>query len=187
MLILMLLVPPGTGSRAQRYVEIREIARWGHGNWQVRKVENTHFQMRNCEIWTGGDGIGTLRLTVGDGGADASLTYQPVVFRGMPLPMTDQDDFLMLFDGKPNWIAAEVTISEWVDDWEMFRVDASLSNEGVAEAVQNLRDANTLLVGTQGRGKPHVIDTFLLDGFTATWLKAGEWCGFDPEKRFRTL
>ncbi|NIZ08013.1 hypothetical protein [Pseudooceanicola sp. HF7] len=164
----------------------RELAYWTHGNWNVALVENIEHDIRTCRVWTGGDGIGTVSLTVGEGGFDAAFSYQPVTFRGMAPPMELDDDVMMIFDGQESWIAEEMEIFGWYDDSGIYQVDAALSNYLVAETVQSLEAANTLLMGTHRGGQSHVIDSFLLSGFTATWLKAADWCGFDPDKQFQT-
>ena len=124
---------------------------------------------------------------MGEGGADAAFVYTPVLFRGLPQPLVPQDRLALLVDGQDSPLARRMEIVEWHDQWGDFVVDASLGGPDVSVAVRALRAANTLIVGRMEAGGPQVLDTFLLSGFTATWLKASEWCRFDPARGFRTL
>ncbi len=166
------------------FAEEVQLAYWEHGSWRVALVEDTQWNMRSCRVWTGGDGNGTLALHVGDGGADASFSYEPVTFRNIAPPMTLDDEMVLMFDGQESWIADELTVSEYYNDFGDFVVDASLSNSFVSETVKELRAGNTVIVGVRRGGAPKVFDTFLLNGFTATWLKASEWCRFNAGKSF---
>jgi hypothetical protein len=180
MALLLVLVSPV--ARA----EVVQLDHWQHGAWRVALTEDTAYGVRACRVWTGGDGLGTVSFHVNDRGGDATLAYEPVWFRGMPPPFDWNETVGLVFDGQSSGIGPALEIVEWVDEWGAQRMDASITNALVAEAVALSRRSNTLIVTVAGDGPTRVNDTFLLDGFTATWLKASEWCRFDADKRFQT-
>ncbi|WP_118133528.1 hypothetical protein [Oceanicella sp. SM1341] len=176
-----LLALAGAAPAAER----RELAYWEHGSWRVAMIEQVGVDIRQCEVFTGGDGNGSLRITVGEGGSDAALTWLPVWFRGMEQPITLDDEMVLLLDGQESPLSGAMEVFEGPDEYGEPSVDASLGSADVPEAVRALRAGNVLVAGARREGALRVIDTWLLDGFTAAWLKASEWCGFDPRAAFR--
>lgn len=179
-LLSLCLISPGHGAQAHE----RSLSSWSHGAWSVDLLENAAFGYRSCRVSTGGDGSGTLALRIGEGGADATFSYTPVWFRGMAPPLHWDDKMALIFDGQPSPMADKMEIVTFTDAGGESIVDAALSNGYVADTVGLLRASNTVIVAVGRDGVTSPYDTYLLTGFTATWLKAAEWCGFDPAKRF---
>lgn len=150
-------------------------AYWEKGHWRVQTTDTG-----SCEIRTGGDGNGSLSISVDPQGFNATLAYHPVYFRGEALPLRDTDAVSLIFDGEESWLSEEIFVAEGTSEWGEPSVEAILTTGFTADAVAALRASNTLLVARMREGETQVFDTYLLDGFTANWLKAAEWCGFDP-------
>lgn len=161
-----------------------EVQTWAHGAWHVRQYQHAGFDFYGCEVWTGGDGAGVVSIDVNDGGADASLDYTPVAYRGLPAPLTLDDQVALIFDGQVSAASEAMEVMELENEWQEWIVSAGIFNFMIAETVQDMRAANTLEVGVARNGALTVYDTYPLTGFTATWLKASEWCRFDPDKAF---
>lgn len=166
--------------------EDRSLARWDRGVWHVALTENVQWNQRSCVVWTGGDGAGTFSVHVGEGGGDASVSYIPVSYRGMPSALDTADSAAMLIDGRATWLGYEMELGGLPNDWGSYNPDAGLSNHLVAETVQELRAGNMLQMGGVQNGHTQIYDEFGLTGFTATWLKASEWCRFNPNKTFQS-
>ncbi|KAA2314714.1 hypothetical protein DL237_06710 [Pseudooceanicola sediminis] len=177
------LISPGQTAQA----DSRTLDEWAHGVWSVALQQDATHGNRVCHLSNGGDGRGNLAISVGDGGGDATFSYTPVWFRGMAAPLTLDDTIALIFDGQASPIGPEMEITEYTNEWGDAVVDAALSNMFVAETVDLLRASNSLIVGVKRDGEMTIYDSYMLNGFTATWLKAAEWCGFDPAKRFVTL
>ncbi|WP_424931543.1 hypothetical protein [Amaricoccus macauensis] len=148
---------------------------WEKGHWRVQTTDTG-----SCEVRTGGDGNGSLSLHVDPKGFNATLVYEPVYFRGEALPLRDTDEISLIFDGEESWLSSEVFVSEGTSDWGEPSVEAIMTTGFIGDAVAELRASNTLIVARMREGEARVFDTYLLDGFTANWLKAAEWCDFDP-------
>ncbi|MAC80562.1 MAG: hypothetical protein CML66_21140 [Rhodobacteraceae bacterium] len=161
---------------------------WEHGSWRVRKYETPGYAgFGGCEVRTGGDGAGVVSIHVGDGGSDASVSYVPVAFRGMPSPLMLDDTVFFFVDGLPIAVSHQLEISEYENGYGEWQVSADAGNDGVAGTVRDLRAGNLMEVGVTRAGTMTIYDSYPLNGFTATWLKASDWCGFDPARTFQTL
>lgn len=164
------------------------VDRWSHGAWHVRFFANPDFPgFGGCEVWTGSDGAGVFGITVGEDGVDASLSYVPVAPRGYPSPLIDGDFVSLIVDGQVIPVSQELEIYELENEFGEWEVSADAGNSGVAGTVRSLRAGGVMEVGVTRQGQMTIYETYALTGFTATWLKAAEWCGFDPDKRFATL
>ena len=187
MALAAVLAMPWCGAGVARAENVT-VDRWSHGAWHVRFFTNPDFPgFGGCEVWTGSDGAGVFGITVGEDGADASLSYVPVAPRGYPSPLIDGDLVSFIVDGQVIPVSQELEISEMENAFGEWEVSADASNRGVASTVRSLRAGDVMKVGVTRQGQMTIYETYSLSGFTATWLKVAEWCGFDPNKRFVTL
>lgn len=149
---------------------------WEHGAWRVHMTDTGA-----CELRTGGDGNGALLFSIGENGYDGVLSYIPVWFRHDPLPLDVYDEIALIFDGTPTWLSDEMAVLQGTDAFGEPTVEASMTNGFAAETVAALRDGDVVEIGVTHEGAFRIFDTYSLSGFTAVWLKAAEWCSFDPD------
>lgn len=150
--------------------------RWSHKAWQVTKKDT------RCTLSTGGDGDDYFRVSFANRGLDAAVDYEPLIIRGYPVPLSAGDEVELRIDGKPNWLGEEMSTFEDKNEWDEYRIVATLTTGFVPELVEALRRGNELEVGKTDASGSRTLAKFSLSGFTASLLKASEWCRFDPKK-----
>ena len=157
--------------------------RWSYGAWTVRKYEYVEFDSYGCEVWTGNDGgAGVLAIDVNDGGAEVTITYTPANLRDSAGPMTPGDSVVLIVDSLILPISTKIEVGAFQNDWSDSEFSALAHNAFVTETIDALRAGDLVEVGVQHAGQFMIYDVFSLYGVTATWLKASEWCGFDPDR-----
>lgn len=165
-----------------------EVRAWDHGAWNLRTYAAPGRPgLAGCEVWTGGAGAGVFSIHMGNGGADASVSYVPVTVRGLPTPLTPDDTVLLIVDGRPLALPEELDVFAFENASGEWEVSADAGNLAVADTVRALRAGTMMQVGVTHANSLAIHEDYPLTGFTATWLKAADWCGFDPGKTFRTL
>lgn len=156
---------------------------WSYGAWTVRKYEYAEFDSYGCEVWTGNDGgAGVLAININDGGAEVAINYTPADLSDSPGPMTPGDPVALIVDRLIQPISAKMEVGAFQSDWSNSEFSASAHNTLVSETIDALRAGDIVEVGVHHAGQFKIYDVFSLYGVTATWLKASEWCGFDPDR-----
>ena len=154
---------------------------WSHKAWHVA------FTAGACSLWTGSDGSGTFELTFGRGGVDGAAHYLPIVYSNLPLPLREEDGYEILIDGQPSGFGPEMWFYDGPDAYGRYMVGAALTGGFVPDLVEAFRQGNALAIRVTPMGKAaYVADAFSLAGFSAAYLKASEWCQFDPDALLRS-
>lgn len=149
-----------------------------------RKDWRASFDGQRCRIWTGGDGSGTVAISIDPLGYNVGLDYDAVVYRGYPSPLTqDVDEVDLMFDGRPAGLIGEMYVHQGYDAYNHPTAGAALTAGFVIDAIRQMRAGSRLDVfrSNYRTGERGVIDSFSLSGFTATYLKISEWCRFHPD------
>ncbi|MFN3259305.1 MAG: hypothetical protein ACE37J_01980 [Pikeienuella sp.] len=149
---------------------------WAHKDWRA--------EMRGevCSIHTGGDAEGSFRLEFDRGGFNAEAIYHPLWYRSEPQPLDFDDGFEILIDGEAIWLGDELSVYVGADEYGDYFRAAALTSGFVQELATALRAGGRIgfVVLRAGR-EPALYDELSLSGFTANFLKAAEWCGFNPD------
>lgn len=150
---------------------------WSHKDWSATQREDGR-----CAIWTGGDGAGSVVISMDPGGFNASAEYIPVWYRSEPMPLEPDDYVVIYIDGQESWLSEEMGVFDGTDDWgDPYRA-AGMTGGLVPEFIGLLRPADTLDFSRQrGTEDPLPFDSFSLAGFTAALMKTAEWCKFNPK------
>jgi hypothetical protein len=148
---------------------------WSYKDWHVS------IDKDRCRIATGGDGNDVFSLAFSKGGVDASAQYEPLLIRGYPSRLAVSDSLILIIDGKEHRLGDEMLIHEGQNEWNEYFIAASLPSGMVPELVSVLGAASTLELRKELSNPPDAMAIFSLSGFTATLLKAAEWCSFDAK------
>ncbi len=149
---------------------------WSHKDWHV-SVENAR-----CRMVTGGDGNDTFSLSFERGGFNAAAAYEPLTMRGYAPSVVPNDELALLINRKPHHLGDELSVHEGRDEYGDSFVAASIPSGLVGDLIAALKSASSLEVQKTEHDKPRTLAAFSLSGFTATLLKAAEWCEFDPQQ-----
>lgn len=150
---------------------------WSHKDWRAHQADNGR-----CAIWTGGDGDGTITISMDPGGYNASADYIPVWARSEAMPLEFNDYIVITIDGEESWLSEETGVLEGTNEWGEYYRAASMTGGLVPEFINMLRPADRLNFAIQrGAEDPLTYDSFSLAGFTAALMKTAEWCKFNPK------
>jgi hypothetical protein len=150
---------------------------WSHKDWRV-EVSGSRCLMR-----AGGDGEDYLLVGFDKDGYNAAFTYEPLIMRGAPVALSKTDEIILFVDGQENWLGEEMFVSEGENEYGEYSIVASLTSGFVYELTMLLRKSGSLEVRKrQADGAVSTLATFSLAGFAATYLKAAEWCKFNPDQ-----
>lgn len=164
--------------------ERQTLSQWNSGAWNVALVNDTRWNQKSCIVWTGGDGTGILRMHISHGGGDASFGYTPVAFSNVPSPLYNAVSVLVVVDGYIMSVGSDMEIGTSQNEWNEPETYASVSNTNVSNVVEAFRLGDQVDMGGAETGQIAIFDSYSLSGFTANWLKAAEWCAFQPDKVF---
>lgn len=155
---------------------------WEHKDWKVFGERNAKGK-KVCTAMTGGDGSDMFHVVAAAGG-DISIYYQEQTYRGMKPVLNKNDAILFRFDDKKQTVYDDVSVFITVDAEGIPQATANLPSGYSAEVIRTMRASSSVSVLRENpkTGKPVLVSKFSLAGFTATLLKASEWCGFDANK-----
>lgn len=170
--ILLLAAAPAVAS---------EDAYWEFGDWSVAVTQSfgEEHAYTECRAWTGGDGDPTLSVIAGliDGEVHEPPHVEVVerAMRGQPTAMVDGSTTAFLFDDGTLFPAAMYTGES--EDGPMYRIGHIFVDQDLVTSVlRAMRHGALVHVGIS----PEWTQTFSLAGFTASFGKIAEQCGFDP-------
>lgn len=152
---------------------------WEYGSWKVSVERKDSYEdgvYYNCQAWTGGDGepyarVGISSQDVGPPHAYPGVTIEEYAPRGYQTYMQSQQRMYLWFDDEDTYDGV---------------VEAYYDNDGLPNAIVSfyypyslpvllaMRRNNQMDVVVEGR----VFHSFFLNGFTASYLKMMEGCGF---------
>lgn len=152
---------------------------WEYGSWKVSVERQESYEdgvYYNCQAWTGGDGepyarVGISSQDVGPPHAYPGVTIEEYAPRGYQTFMQGQQRMYLWFDDEDTYDGM---------------VEAYYDNDGLPNAIVSfyypyslpvlmaMRRNNQMDVVVEGR----VFHSFFLNGFTASYLKMMEGCGF---------
>ncbi len=152
---------------------------WEYGSWKVSVERKDSYEdgvYYNCQAWTGGDGepyarVGISSQDVGPPHAYPGVTIEEYAPRGYQTFMQGQQRMYLWFDDEDTYDGV---------------VEAYYDNDGLPNAIVSfyypyslpvllaMRRNNQMDVVVEGR----VFHSFFLNGFTASYLKMMEGCGF---------
>lgn len=152
---------------------------WEYGSWKVSVERQESYEdgvYYNCQAWTGGDGepyarVGISSQDVGPPHAYPGVTIEEYAPRGYQTFMQGQQRMYLWFDDEDTYDGV---------------VEAYYDNDGLPNAIVSfyypyslpvllaMRRNNQMDVVVEGR----VFHSFFLNGFTASYLKMMEGCGF---------
>ena len=147
-----------------------------HGNWATVKIGQVCYvySLRSAK-----DTSGTLIFGFLEKGYNASFEYRYTPYPGESGSPWDQEDYVVLsVDGSESWLGDEMTTG--LDSHGDF---ASLTAGFVPEIIAMIRAATSnveVAFDREKLGERWVYGLFSATGFSATVVKAGEWCQFDP-------
>jgi len=155
---------------------------WEHKDWKVHSERDAKGK-KVCTATTGGDGSDMFHV-VATAGGDLSIYYQEQTYRGMKPALNKSDAIVFRFDDKKQSVYDDVQVFLTVDAEGIPQATAGLPSGYSAEVIRTMRASSSVSVLREHpkTGKPALVGKFSLAGFTATLLKASEWCGFDANK-----
>jgi len=155
---------------------------WEHKDWKVFSERNAQGK-KLCTAMTGGDGSDMFYVVAAAGG-DISIYYREQTYRGMKPALKKEDSIVFRFDDKKQTEYDDVQVFLGVDAEGIPLATANLPGGWSAEVIRTMRASSSVNVlrDNPKTGKRALVGKFSLAGFTATLLKASEWCGFDASK-----
>lgn len=151
---------------------------WSYGSWQVvaETIDTGEDLRRTCTAFTGGDGNPTLSVEISNGDAGPphlfpSVEVRESAFRGYPTVMQDGQALFIRFDDEDSM---DAVVTGYFDEdgfaQATFRFDHP-DSQWVLRAMRKNGQLDAVVGG-------QVFATFFLDGFTASYVKAMDECGF---------
>ncbi|MFT6460413.1 hypothetical protein [Pseudophaeobacter arcticus] len=147
-----------------------------HGDWATVKIGQVCYvySLRSAK-----DTSGTLIFGFLEKGYNASFEYRYAPYPGETGAPWDEDDLVALsVDGEESWLGEEM-----MSGWDSQGYFTSLTGGFVSEMIGMVRAATDTVEVAFDReklGERWVYGLFSATGFSATVVKAGEWCQFDP-------
>lgn len=154
---------------------------WDYKDWRVMvETVDTGEDLRiTCTALTGGDGDPTLSVILSNGDAGPPDFYpQPTLsehaIRGYNSMM--QDGARVLFEADTGWLT-EGFVNGGINEDGFAEAFAQANQGDSLEMLQTMRKAGKLFVTLDGE----VVYAASLSGFTASYGKIAEQCGFSTE------
>lgn len=147
-----------------------------HGGWATVKIGQVcHvFSLRSSR-----DTSGALVFSFLEKGYNPSFEYRYAPYPGEDGPPWDETDTVVFsIDGEESWLGDEMA-----SGWDTQGNFVSLTSGFVSDMISALRAADGIVDVAFDRhklGEQWVYGRFSAIGFSATIVKAGEWCQFDP-------
>lgn len=152
---------------------------WEYGSWTVYvdDIDTGEDLRRTCVAITGGDGMPTVKVEISDGDAGPPHAYPSVVInesaiRGHGTVMQDGQDAYVRFDDEDSM---DGTVAGYFDDEGFAQADIAFHSPQSQWVLQAMRRNGQMDVVVAHQE----FFTAFLDGFTASYLKMMEQCGFD--------
>lgn len=152
---------------------------WEYGSWRVviDEVDTGEDLRRTCYALTGGDGQPTVAFSFSNGDAGPPWFFPSVIVyesapRGFDTVLQDGQSAYIRFDDEQ---VMDGTVYAYLDEDGFARAEISFDHPLSQWVLQSMRVNGQMDVVVAG-------DVFMyayLDGFTASYLKAAEECGFD--------
>ncbi|SFR09043.1 hypothetical protein [Poseidonocella sedimentorum] len=148
-----------------------------HGAWATVKIGHI------CHVYSlrsSRETSGALVFSFPERGYDASFEYRYAPYPGeVDDPWGPNDPVVIFVDGEESWIGEEMSTG-----WDSRGDFASLTTGFVPDMMSMVRGATGIVEVALDRvelGERWIYGQFSAEGFTATVVKAGEWCLFDPD------
>ena len=154
---------------------------WEHKDWRTYAESDAHG-VRHCTAMTGGDGDNMLELHATTAGG-VSLRFEEQTYRGLKPFLQETDLLSFRVNSSPVTDSGDLHPSLGYDADGIPVATAGVPAGAAVSLLAAMRSATTLTVlHSRGPGDaPDAIGEFSLAGFTANYLKAAEWCGFEPD------
>lgn len=154
---------------------------WRHKDWSAAQYG------RVCVLWTGGDGHGSFRVRIEEGGYNADIVYEPIWARGYHEPVGFEDEFSVYIDGRETDYGPEMAVYDGEDEWGEYFRRVGMTTGFTPAMIFEMRRGGRLAMQVDKPGQaPAVYDDFSLSGFTASFLKVSEWRRFHPDRLFQS-
>ncbi len=152
---------------------------WEYGSWRVwvEQIDTSQDLRRTCIASTGGDGLPSVAVTFSNGDAGPPDYFPSVVIhdyapRGYDTVLQDGQPVYVRFDDEQ---VMDSTVHANIDEEGFARATISFDDPVSQWVLQSMRVNGQMDVVVDGQVFMYVY----LDGFTASYLKAAEECGFD--------
>ncbi len=153
-------------------------ATFERGNWAAAKIGQT------CHVFTQRahrDTSGALVFSFGPGGYNAGFTYEYTPWPGETGAPWDEGDFVLLeADGQEIWLGEEM-FAALAPNGYVADLTGGLVSEMIAVTLAAQSDISVNFDRT-AHGEVWLYGKFATEGFGASLARAGEWCGFDPNR-----
>lgn len=152
---------------------------WEYGSWKVSVERQDSYEdgvYYNCQAWTGGDGepyarVGISSQDVGPPHAYPGVTIEEYAPRGYQTFMQGQQRMYLWFDDEDTY---DGIVRSYYDNDGLPNAVVSFYYPYSLPVLLAMRRNNQMDVVVEGR----VFHSFFLNGFTASYLKMMEGCGF---------
>lgn len=152
---------------------------WEYGSWKVSVERKDSYEdgvYYNCQAWTGGDGepyarVGISSQDVGPPHAYPGFTIEEYAPRGYQTFMQGQQRMYLWFDDEDTY---DGVVESYYDNDGLPNAIVSFYYPYSLPVLMAMRRNNQMDVVVEGR----VFHSFFLNGFTASYLKMMEGCGF---------
>lgn len=148
------------------------------GNWAAAKVGQT------CHVFTqraARDTSGALVFSFGPNGYNAGFAYEYAPWPGETGAPWDDGDFVLLeADGQEIWLGEEMFAGPGPNGYT-----ADLTAGFVSEMIAVTLGAQSSISVNFDRaahGEVWLYGKFATEGFAESLSRAGDWCGFDPQR-----
>ncbi|WP_085848023.1 hypothetical protein [Pacificibacter marinus] len=152
---------------------------WEFGAWRVivEEIDTGEDLRRTCTAMTGGDGDMSAVLTVSNGDAGPPDYYPELLInehaiRGYDTRMQASDEVYLWFDDED---VIDGTIEHFFDDDGFAHAQVFLAQSTSQAGLRAMKRNGQMDVTVNGRA----MHTFWLNGFSASYLKMMDECGFD--------
>ena len=140
--------------------------------------------VKHCILMAGGNGIKEAFFVDSYPGGYSTVFFEEFNPSGGKYVATTTDEYIFQFDDAQQTSFDDVRTMIESRKGQTYRPWAVLNEASSADAINLMRSATTVSVlrKTPASRTPALVYKFSLAGFTALFLKASEWCGFDANR-----
>ncbi|MEH6445301.1 MAG: hypothetical protein V7784_15510 [Oceanospirillaceae bacterium] len=141
----------------------------------------------SCRIYTGGDGVSTIGAEISAGSVGLrtmpTVDFRETIYRGYGRILQEQQKVTWVVNAKNQKFSYRGDTYTGYDDadfpYAINSIQGNLDDGKTLELFRAFAKGNTVTLYDDDSGK--ALHTASLSGFSASYLKASEWCRFSPE------
>ncbi len=152
---------------------------WEYGSWRVlvQEIDTGEDLRRTCTAITGGDGLPSVTVAFSNGDAGPpdffpTVTVHEYASRGYDTVLQGGQSAYIRFDDEQ---VMDSVVTTYVTEDVFANAEIAFDHPISQWVLQSMRTNGQMDVVVEGK----VFIYTYLDGFTASYLKAAEQCGFD--------